>query len=299
MLQSTAQEFIVVDPASLSGSPLLEVHDTDHVPSEHGLHVMDSDQPIEIEIHLDKLPGAPDGPDPEPEPVLEVVEEEEEEEKNDTDKSDDNSKKSDKWDWASKGADGFIVWIKERFDTVPVHSGYDTAGLERAISYLDKLDAEISKAMRLDLDGDLDANKIEQVRSEIDEGISRLQSRLDLIKSNKKSKRKKKSDYINQSIIKEAQKITGVQGIYVVAPLFISRIARVCINGTVSAGHDIEDLYEKQVKKYKLNEREQAEVMQLLADMGYPLRQDRGFMPDEDDLTVFENGMDWAQNYKG
>ena len=37
--------------------------------------------------------------------------------------------------------------------------------------------------------------------------------------------------------------------------------------------------------------------MQLLSDMGYALRQDRGFMPD-DDLTV-EEGMDWNQNFKG
>ena len=79
----------------------------------------------------------------------------------------------------------------------------------------------------------------------------------------------------------------------------ISRIARVCVNGTVSAGHDIEWLYQNQVKKYKLNEREQAEVQQLLFDMGYPLRQDRGYMPDED-LEVWDSdNVDWAANYRG
>lgn len=84
---------------------------------------------------------------------------------------------------------------------------------------------------------------------------------------------------------------------YITVPLLISRIARVCINGMVSAGHDIEDLYERQVKFYKLNEREQAEVMQLLADMGYAVRQDRGFMPN-DQLEV-SDGMDWSTNYRG
>jgi ubiquitin C-terminal hydrolase len=81
------------------------------------------------------------------------------------------------------------------------------------------------------------------------------------------------------------------------APLFASRIARICINGTVSAGHDISDMFQKQVKKWKLTDREQAEVMQLLSDMGYPLREDRGYMPDEEvDVTSSDN-YDWSAQY--
>jgi hypothetical protein len=67
----------------------------------------------------------------------------------------------------------------------------------------------------------------------------------------------------------------------------------------VSAGHDIEDLYARQVKYYKLSTREQAEVQQLLSDMGYAVRQDRGFMPDEDFDVSSSDNMDWAANYKG
>lgn len=66
----------------------------------------------------------------------------------------------------------------------------------------------------------------------------------------------------------------------------------------VSAGHDIEDLFSRQVKKYKLNDREQAETMQLLADMGYPLRQDRGFLLDEDVDTRSSDNFDWSASYK-
>ena len=65
----------------------------------------------------------------------------------------------------------------------------------------------------------------------------------------------------------------------------------------VSGGHDIEDMFNKQAEYYKLNNRERAEVMQLMADMGYILRQDRGFLP-EDSIEVFDGGMDWAQNFK-
>ena len=113
-----------------------------------------------------------------------------------------------------------------------------------------------------------------------------------------KNKKKKSSSLEQESFIKEAQKITGVKGIYIMAPLFASRIARICINGMVSAGHDIEDIYAKQVRKWKLTDREQAEVMQLLSDMGYPLRQDRGYMPDEDfDISV-DDQFDWSASYK-
>jgi hypothetical protein len=302
-LQSTAQELIVIDPAGsmpegneMSMIPL-EVFDAP--PAEHMEHspTLEVGEPEDIELVIEELPGAPSGTH-DPEPVLEVSEEKE----NDKSSLDENdakkSKKNEKWDWESKGAEGFIAWIKGRIDDVPKHSGYDSAGLERAMSYLERLDNEISRAMRLDLDGELDANKIEAVRSQIDEGLSRLHDRLDKVKKNSKSRRKKKSD-LEVSLIKEAQKITGVQGIYIVAPLLISRIARVCINGMVSAGHDIEDIYARQVQKYKLNDREQAEVMQLLADMGYPLRQDRGFMPDEEVDTASSDNMDWAANYKG
>lgn len=294
-LQSLAQELIVVDPSrdynAMSLVPLEMVQPTVESNMEDPMEV--HNQPIEIVI--EDLPGAPPGTH-DPEPLLEVLEHDEEKpDENDAKKS----KKSEKWDWETKGADGFISWVKERCDDVPKHSGYDSAGLERAVAYLERLDSEISKAMRLDLNGELDANQIEKVRATIDNGIERLHDRLDKVKSSKKKSRKKKSSNENFELVKEAQKITGVQGVFVTVPLLISRIARVCINGMVSAGHDIEDLYERQVKFYKLDAREQAEVMQLLSDMGYAVRQDRGFMPDQDVFEASSDNMDWASNYKG
>jgi hypothetical protein len=243
------------------------------------------------------VPGAAHSPEP-----IEVHESDiKEDDKAKLDEADDSkSKKNEKWDWESKGPTGFVAWVKERCDSVPKHSGQDTAGLERAIAYLERIDNEISKAMRLDLDEELDANQIEKVRSTIDSGIERLHERLDKVKKSKKTSRKKKSDFeTEEGLVKEAQKITGVSGVYVMVPLLISRVARVCINGMVSAGHDIEDLFDRQVKFYKLNVQQQAEVMQLLADMGYLVRQDRGFMPDQDVDPRSSDNMDWAANYPG
>lgn len=304
-LQSEAQ-FLVVDPSGGAPMPLvpLEVSEHDHggpagllPPAQEHMEVA---EPGEVEIVVEELPGAPTGTkDPEPEIEVAdaagpVVEEQP--------AADSKSKKDPKWDWEAHGPTGFIAWVKSRCDDVPKHSGYDTAGLERAVAYLEKLDGEISRAMRMDLDGELDANQIEKVRAMIDDGISRLHDRLDKVKKVKKTKRSKKksaSEEANEMMVKEAQKITGVSGVVIMADLLTSRIARVCINGMVSGGHDIEDLYARQVKEYGLNKREQACVMQLLSDMGYPLRQDRGFMPDYDLHVEDSDNMDWAANYKG
>jgi len=357
-LQSTAQQLYVIDPTSpASQLPAHDNHSVQAIPA-HIQHEGDEElmvgaplevtEPGEIEIVIEDLPGAPPGtkhPEPEIEVHDETLEVKDDEEK----KEDPKETKNAKWDWSKHGPKGFVNWVKERLDACPKHSGYDSAGLERAMAYLEKLDSEISKAMRMDLDSELDANQVEKIRAQLDDGLGRLRERLDKVKDSKKSSRKKKKtatdlqsqiDVVLQryadedlqawvkdtgvpgeewdakkviiqlanegeepgfeglGLVKSAQKITGVQGVYVTVPLLISRVARVCINGTVSAGHDIEDLYKRQVARYKLDEREQAEVQQLLFDMGYPLRQDRGFMP-EDDLEVYDtDNMDWAANYR-
>jgi hypothetical protein len=65
----------------------------------------------------------------------------------------------------------------------------------------------------------------------------------------------------------------------------------------VSAGHDAEQSFKDQVKEYDLDKREQAELMQLLADMGMPVFQNRGYSLDED--VDFTNGKyDWMSNYQ-
>lgn len=302
--QSLAQEFIVVDPSmdhNMDNKMSLVPLEVEDIHSDYPA-VVESieahDDPIELEITME-LPGAPPGTK-DPEPVIEVSEHDKDDDKNKAvDEDPAKTKLTEKWDWSKRGADGFIVWVKERLNDVPKHSGYDTAGLDRACAYLERLDNEVSKAMRADTDGQLDANQVEKVRSIIEDGLEKLHDRNDKVKSSKKKSRKKKSEIIHDSLVKEAQKITGVQGIFVTVPLLISRIARVCINGMVSGGHDIEQTFKDQVKKYSLNNREQAEVMQLLSDMGYAVKQDRGYMPDEDVDTTSSDNYDWAGNFPG
>jgi hypothetical protein len=315
---TTAQTLYVIDPISpASQLPAADRTRVDsHSTSEHQHHLpqqlmhemkhpfggaqLEVTEPVDIEIVVEEIPGAPPGTK-DPEPIIEVAEEplhaEEKEDDNDAKKG---KGKNEKWDWAAHGPHGFVAWIQGRLSDVPKHSGFDTSGLERACSYLEKLDSEISKAMRMDLDGELDANKVEEIRSKLDEGLARLHSRIDKVKDSKKtSRKKKKADYIidEEGFVKEAQKITGVQGIYVTVPLLISSIARICVNGMVSAGHDCEAMSAHLIKKYSLNDREQLELRQLLFDMGVAIRIDMGRSPDEPVLFSDNKGLNWNQNF--
>lgn len=260
------------------------------VDSSDGIKEVQADESgTELVITIE-IPGVTEL-DPEKEKLLEVCEEDLD---NKEESSDD---KKARWNWSqSHGLEKFVDWAREMYKNVPKHSGYSVPGLERAVAYVQALLNEISKAMRSDIDGVLDANTIEEVREEIDKGFQLLQDRIEKVN---KSKKKKKASY-EFGFVKEAQKALGVKGIYISVPLLISRVARVCINGMVSGGKDIEDLFHRQVKKFKLNDREQAEVMQCLADMGYALRTDRGYLIDdpEDDGTG-ANGYDFTENYPG
>jgi hypothetical protein len=184
---------------------------------------------------------------------------------------------------------------------VPKHSGYDTTGLEKAISYFEAIDKEITKAMRQDYRNQIDTAKAERAREQIEKGLDRLLDRLEKVKSTKYKRhaKKKKSWAENVGIVKEAQKSTKITGITITVPLLISRLARVCINGMVSAGHDLEDVFAAQVKEYSLDKREQAELAQLLADMGYTVWQDRGVQVGTPVDTTRSDNTDWVANYPG
>lgn len=211
----------------------------------------------------------------------------------------------DPWDWQSLGLGKFLSWLHGMMNGVPGHSGYDTSGLERAIAYFEHLDKEISKAMRTDFKNEIDVAKAEEAREQIEKGLERLVDRLEKVKTTKykrhakKGKTKKKSE-AEADLVKNAQKITGVEGrVHVTVPLFISGLARVCINSMVSAGHDIEDVFHKMAKQYSLDDRQKFELVTLLADMGYPVRRDRGAMLDSDFEYHSSDNQDWSANYPG
>jgi len=199
-----------------------------------------------------------------------------------------------KWDVSS-----FMKWLSGMMKGVPSHSGYASTGVERALAYLEALDREISKAVRMDLKNEIAVEAVEKAREEIHKGIESLHVRHKEImesKYPKRKSRKKKSDS-SDGLIKEGTKATRINGITITVPLIVSYVARTCINSMVSAGKDIEDTFEKLAKKFDFNDREEVETIQLMADMGYAIRRPRGFLRDEDiDYTSTQNH-DWVQNF--
>lgn len=257
--------------------------------NSNGLEVIE--EPHAIVIH--DIPGAPQGTQ---DLVIEI-----EEELDAKDETVEEIKEGpvNKWKIPANLKVEFIPWIKQRITECPSHTGYDSPGLERAINYMEHVDSLISKAMHSDLDGDLDATEIDSIRKEIEKGVGLLSKRLDNVMEAKGGKKKKKAseETDTESLVKQAQQAPGVKGVYITVPLFISAMARLCVNGTVSAGHDMEDLFKKCSEKFELTEREKYEVRQLIFDMGFPIRFDRLSWVGEDvDTTSTENG-DWSANY--
>jgi hypothetical protein len=248
---------------------------------------VDDGEPVEMfDFTLPLVPGGADQSDLDP-ATIEVEEDEEIE------------VESDPWKW---NVGSFLSWLQNMLQGIPSHSGKDTAGCERAIAYLEVLDKEISKAVRMDLKNEIAIDAVEKARDEIHKGLDRLYDRLDRLMENKypkrKGKKKKKADEAHE-MTKEASKATRINGITITVPLFISGIVRTCLNSMVSAGKDLEDCFEKLSTKYNLTDREVFEAIQLFSDMGYAIRRPRGYDLDEEiDYTSTDN-LDWNANYPG
>jgi hypothetical protein len=238
------------------------------------------DATMQISFDLPFLPGADD--------LVEVMGNDHLEVEMKGDKEDKDEKEKDKSKASDQPKD--LNWIKEYLNKIPKHKG-ENLGCERAKSYLNRGLSMLSKMLQDDHEGKIDISHAEDARISMESGIERLEKEL----AGRKKKANSKSE-----LTKEAQKIAGVGGIIVTVPILISRIARTCINGSISGGKDIEDLFHRQADKWKLTDREKVEVIQLIQDMGYPLpRLDRGFMVDDKEPyeRSSEKNFDYPPNY--
>jgi hypothetical protein len=234
----------------------------------------------DVRGNLSEMLGSIPGSDGEYEPGSLIVEDEEVEVEDDP------------WKWT---VINFLDWLRDKLSSIPSHTGKETSGCERAIAYLEKLDSEISKAVRMDLDNNIVIDAVELARDEIQDGIKRLEEHLTKIRDNKYPHRKKrKKSEAADGMVKKAKAASFV----VCVPMFESYVARTCINSMVSSGKDIEDTFDHMCDKYELTGREQASIMQLLSDMGYAMRWDRGKGREEVDTASTDN-FDFVANYPG
>lgn len=263
-----------------------ESHDEVEIDGEVVFEVVEPEQETLVFL-LPDVPGAPN--------AAEIVIDEDDDNDLAVEEEKEVEVVSDPYDWAAVGLENYLSWLHNMMNNPPAHSGYDSTGLEKTIAYFQFLEKTIPKAMRMDIKNVIDSRKAEEAREQIYDALDRLTARLEQV-TTKKYKKNKKAWAETTGMIKEARS-PGVTGITITVPLIISRCARVCINGMISAGHDLEELYDSQVKEYGLDKIQQAELSQLLADMGYPMYQDRGFAPGTHVDKTRSDNRDWAANY--
>jgi len=201
-------------------------------------------------------------------------------------KSDEFQEDEKEGDWANDNdVSKFMGWLGDAYPTgIPEHDGTSITGCERASNYLDRVNSQISKALKMDTEDALDPATIEGVRVQILKDIVILKNHLNRLK-----KMKKDSSANKPSKIKKEATTPGIQ---VVATPFERALAGILINSVISAGRPFEDVYDFLKKKYKLEEREELALMQLVMDMGFHVFKDRGSMGGEDNLEV-----DFLTNY--
>lgn len=98
-------------------------------------------------------------------------------------------------DYANDGnINKFLDYINEIYPSkIPKHDGSTTLGCERAKSWLEKLDKEISTVIRKDQDGVLDINVLEKIRTNIMSDVAKLSKHINVLKNRFKDDSKKKA----------------------------------------------------------------------------------------------------------
>jgi len=275
---------------SFSETDLPDELSEEEVPEELEINYEEDPEEMQESVIADGnfIPGAS-------EPIQEEVEEEPE----DTNWADDRD--------TSK----FVDYLREAWPhMIPQHNGNSISGCERALTFANKLNREISEAVRRDSGGDLDEvlDEIEDFRVKILQGMVQLKHRIGELKKKirEDGSQRKKSEDVSGEIVKDSseteamiKEATTAQIQLVITP-FERAVTGILINSVVSAGHPFEEVYDYLKKKFKLTEREELAILQVTMDMGFPIFKDRGTIGSDDadgDPEKEGHGIDFIKNY--
>jgi hypothetical protein len=212
-------------------------------------------------------------------------------------------------DYANDGdLSKFMQYISESYPSkIPQHDGKSMLGCERATTFLERINSEISRAIRDDVDGKLsdDIGTLEDTRINIMKDILVLKNHLSGLKKKFKDKHEKKAAPLwingageNETIDGEISKNASTPSNIVIAiSAFERAVSGMLINSTVSAGYDMEEVYEFLKDKYKLTDREELAIMQIVADSGYHIFKDRGAFSGGKEDKDSNRGVDFMKNY--
>ncbi len=224
----------------------------------------------------------------------------------------DDSDEEDEGDYLTTGnIKKFMEYITDMYPAkIPRHDGKTTLGCERAKSFLERMDKEISSAIRKDHDGVLEISKLEELRQKIIGDVAKLASHIKLLKSNEN----KKKASVDANGIPAWTDSAGVEHSYsdmrktaatpnkmvIAVPPFERAIAGIMINAHVSAGHNMEDVYDYLANKYAITAREELSIMQVCMDSGFHIFKDRGtYSGEKEDKegSHAKRGVDFVRNY--
>ena len=92
-------------------------------------------------------------------------------------------------------------------------------------------------------------------------------------------------------------KEAGTAKVMLVEDPFLHAITRILINSHVSAGRNIEEVYAELKNKYKLDDREELSVQELLLQKGLPIYKDFGRTGEEGGNLFDQKGTEWGQGF--
>ena len=215
----------------------------------------------------------------------------------------------------------FVDYLKDKLTKIPRHSGKTIPGCERAVSYIKDLDNQASRAMRSDYDGKIDEEQLDRIRKDMQNMVDRLENHIKRLEKNADTQNVRfiveghceKCDSeapmwynletesqmcvncetaSDDSLKKTAT--TPMLNVYMTP--FERAVVGTIINAKVSAGRNIEEVYEKLKNKYNFTPREELAFQQLIADHGYPVYKDRALLNEPVDPASGEN-VEWMTNY--
>lgn len=172
---------------------------------------------------------------------------------------------------------------------------------ERGLGQLKRLNRYVSQALREDYDSVLDVAHIDKIRNMLEQHIDGVEYALDgvnMMKKQRKQIRKRRADDTNEDNITKEATAPNFAGLQIHISAFERAIVGALINGKVSGGRNMEELYTEAKEEYKFTPREELALFQILADMGYPVFKDRLRFGKKDGDPTREDGFgEWQSQY--
>ena len=213
--------------------------------------------------------------------------------------------KEEEKDWMkTNNPEHFIVFLQSEMNRFPKPAEVtgNVSKIEHSLGQWKRLNNYISKALREDYKGILDVAIIDRTRNIIESYIDQLEQMLEFVqdaKRQRKKMRRRRAENEEENITKEAT-APHFRGFQMLITPFQRAIAGALINGVVSGGKNMEELWKVAKEKYELNDRDELEIMQIVADMGYPEFKDRlkvGINIDDKTDSEEESDGEWQKQY--